>query len=44
LGKELGELHTAAVDERDLVALAREIGDGLCTGLEELRLFKGGSA
>ena len=44
LGKEFGELHAAAVDERDLVALAREIGDGLCADLEELGLFKGGSA
>ena len=44
LREEPGELHAAAVDERDLVAVAREIGDGLCADGEELGLFKGGSA
>ncbi len=44
LGEEPGELHAAAVDERDLVAVAGEVGDGLRAGGEERGVFKGGSA
>jgi hypothetical protein len=44
LGEEPGQLHAAAVDDGDLVAVARELGDGLRAGGEERGVFEGGSA
>ena len=44
LREQLGELHAAAVDERDLVAVLGELGDGAGAALQELGLFEGGAA
>ena len=39
-----GELHAAAVDERDLMAVAGELGDGLGAAVQHLGIFESGSA
>ena len=44
LGEGLGELHAAAVDDGDLVAVVDEFGDGLAAGVQERLVFEGGSA
>jgi hypothetical protein len=44
LGEQFGELHTAAVDERDLMAVGGESGDGFGDTLQQLGIFEGYAA
>jgi hypothetical protein len=44
LGEGAGELHAASVDDSDLVAVARELGDGLAAGVEKSRVFERSAA
>jgi hypothetical protein len=41
LREQAGELHAAAVDQRDLVAVLGQHGDGLGDPLQQRRVFQG---
>ena len=44
LGEGAGQLHAAAMDDGDLVAVGDEVGDGFAAGVEDLLVFEGGTA
>ena len=44
LSEGAGQLHTAAVDDCNLVPVGDEIGDGFAGRVEDLLVFKGGTA
>ncbi len=39
-----GQLHAAAVDDCDLVAIGHELGDGLACGMKQLFVLESGTA
>jgi hypothetical protein len=44
LSKGTGQLHTAAVNDCNLIPIGDEIGDGLSGRVENLLVLKGGTA